>query len=126
MNNLVEKLGGWHRARFVIRSAKQKNENLRAKKRPCKHCPFRKDRPRWMTFFSLFMNQLRVLRYDTTQACHVLHQYERKRISQPPTQCVGIEICKRGGNDMIMSFQELLEYEPCPDLTESKKRYETK
>ncbi len=88
----------------LLTSAKASSANREFCSSVCGHCPFRKDRPRWLTLGLLILNQLRLL-HRTKQDCHL----------QPGKLCLGQTLMFSGGNESIYSPQELLEYAPVPE-----------
>ena len=72
----------------------------RVMKRPCLHCPYRKDRPNWMDKLRTLFNVTYIHR-GKTQGCHMALK------SGKNYECFGARVCLDGGNDQIVSPHEL-------------------
>lgn len=66
-------------------------------KKPCKHCPYRKDKVNWLQEDTTLQN-VTAIHYGEVQMCHMA-QYTHK--------CAGAAACLAGGNEQIVSPSEL-------------------
>lgn len=65
-------------------------------KRPCLHCPYRKDKPNWMDTIRTLFN-ITLVRRNVAQQCHMATKHV----------CYGAVVCINGGDHQIVSPQEL-------------------
>lgn len=88
-----------------------------------------------MCKYGLFLNQLRVLRYKTKQHCHStaptntakkngvvvgINTFNKNFTNR---QCLGLDICAKGGNDFILSPEELRNLKPATTKEEFEGYY---
>lgn len=69
-------------------------------KRPCLHCPYRKDKPNWMDAIRTLFN-ITLIRRNVAQRCHMAQTHV----------CYGATVCLHGGDHQIVSPQELADRE---------------
>ena len=77
----------------------------------CRNCPFRKDKPNWMHAHALEVNRARIARGEV-QHCHESYEDNRVTLRSTPVTCGGANRCLKGGDEMILSPEELAELEP--------------